>query len=59
MGSNLLKVMQEQQEIIGRQSRLIAELVATLESWETVAGYDGAELKERVLEMQKAERQVL
>lgn len=59
MGSNLLKVMQEQQEIITRQSRLIAELVATLESWETVAGYDGAELKERVLEMQKAERQVL
>lgn len=59
MGSNLLKVMQEQQEIIARQSRLIAELVATLESWETVAGYDGAELKERVLEMQKAERQVL
>lgn len=59
MGSNLLKVVQEQQEIIARQSRLIAELVATLESWETVAGYDGAELKERVLEMQKAERQVL
>ena len=59
MGSNLLKVVQEQQEIIARQSRLIAELVATLESWETVAGYDSAELKERVLEMQKAERQVL
>ena len=48
MGSNLLKVVQEQQEIIARQSRLIAELVATLESWETVAGYDGADLKERV-----------
>ena len=55
----LLRTIQEQQEIIEKQSKLIAELVATLESWETVAGYDGAELKERVLEMQKAERQVL
>lgn len=59
MSSNLLKAVQEQQEIIERQSRLIAELAATLESWETVAGYDGKELKEQALELQRAERKVL
>ena len=48
----LLKVVQEQQEIIERQNGLIADLVTTLESWEQTAGYDGAELKERALEMQ-------
>ena len=52
----LLKVVQEQQEIIERQSGLIADLVTTLESWEQTAGYDGAELKERALEMQVRER---
>lgn len=55
----LLKVVQEQQEIIERQSGLIADLVTTLGSWEQTAGYDGAELKERALEMQIRERQVL
>ena len=55
----LLKVVQEQQEIIERQSGLIADLVTTLENWEQTAGYDGAELKERALEMQIRERQVL
>lgn len=59
MSSDLLKVVQEQQEIIEKQSRLIAELAAALENWETVADYDGADLKERVLELQRAERQVL
>ena len=52
----LLKVVQEQQEIIERQSGLIADLVTTLESWEQTAGYDGAELKERALEMRIRER---
>ena len=46
MSSNLLRVVQEQQETIEKQSRLIADLIATLESWEQTAGYDGAELKE-------------
>lgn len=52
----LLKVVQEQQEIIERQNGLIADLVTTLENWEQTAGYDGAELKERALEMQIRER---
>lgn len=43
----LLKVLEEQQEIIQQQSRLIVELVDTIESWEQAAGYDGEELKER------------
>lgn len=47
MSSNLLRVVQEQQETIEKQSRLIADLIATLESWEQTAGYDGVELKER------------
>ncbi len=59
MGNNLLQVLHEQQKIIEEQSRLIVDLTATLESWESVAGYDGAELKERVLNLQKAERQDL
>ena len=46
-GKALLKVLEEQQEIIQQQSRLIAELVDTIESWEQTAGYDGEELKER------------
>lgn len=51
----LLKVVAEQQETIARQSRLIADLVTTLESWEQTARYDGAELKKRAEELQ-AER---
>lgn len=53
MGNNLLQVLHEQQEIIEQQSRLIVDLTATLENWESVAGYDGAELKERALDLQK------
>lgn len=59
MGNNLLQVLQEQQNIIEQQSRLIVDFTATLENWESVAGYDGAELKERALNLQKAERQDL
>ena len=59
MSSNLLRVVQEQKETIEKQGRLIADLITTLESWEQTAGYDGAELKERALEMQIRERQVL
>lgn len=46
-GKALLKVLEEQQEIIQQQSRLIVELVDTIESWEQTGGYDGEELKER------------
>ena len=53
MSSNLLRVVQEQQETIEKQSRLIADLIATL------AGYDGAELKERAKDLQLRERQDL
>ena len=59
MGNDLLQVLHEQQNIIEQQSRLIVDLTATLENWESVAGYDGAELKERALNLQKAERQGL
>ena len=59
MSKILLQVLHEQQKTIEKQSRLIAELTATLENWESVAGYDGAELKERALNLQKAERQDL
>lgn len=52
----LLRVVQEQQETIEKQSRLIADLVTILESWESVAGFGGAELKERAADLQKAER---
>ena len=48
MGNNLLQVLQEQQNIIEQQSRLIVDLTATLENWESVAGYDGAGLKDRI-----------
>ena len=51
--------VQEQQETIEKQSRLIADLIATLESWEQTAGYDGAELKERAENLQLRERQDL
>ena len=57
MSSNLLRVVQEQQETIEKQSRLIADLIATLESWEQTVGYDGAELKERAENLQLRERQ--
>ena len=56
MSSNLLRVVQEQQETIEKQSRLIADLIATLESWEQTAGYDGAERAEN---LQLRERQDL
>ena len=59
MSSNLLRVVQEQQETIEKQSRLIADLIATLESWEPTAGYDGEELKERAKDLQLRERQDL
>ncbi len=59
MSSNLLRVVQEQQETIEKQSRLIADLIATLESWERTAGYDGEELKERAKDLQLRERQDL
>jgi hypothetical protein len=59
MSSNLLRVVQEQQETIEKQSRLIADLIATLENWEQTAGYDGAELKERAENLQLRERQDL
>ncbi len=59
MSKDLLRVVQEQQAIIGQQSGLIADLITTLESWETAAGYEGAELKERAIELQIRERQVL
>ena len=59
MSSNLLRVVQEQQETIEKQSRLIADLRATLESWELTAGYDGAEQKERAKDLQLRERQDL
>lgn len=59
MGNDLLQVLHEQQNIIEQQSRLIVDLTATLENWESVAGYDGAELKERALNLQKVERQDL
>lgn len=52
MGNNLLRVVEEQQETIERQGRLIADLITTLESWEQAAGYDGAELKERAESLQ-------
>lgn len=55
MSSNLLRVVQEQQETIEKQSRLIADLIATLESWEQTVGYDGAELKERAENLQLRE----
>ena len=44
---------------IEKQSRLIADLIATLESWEQTASYDGAELKERAKDLQLRERQDL
>lgn len=59
MSSNLLRVVQEQQETIEKQSRLIVDLIATLESWEQTAGYDGEELKERAKDLQLRERQNL
>ena len=59
MSSNLLRVVQEQQETIEKQSRLIVDLIATLESWEQTAGYNGEELKERAKDLQLRERQDL
>ena len=46
-GNALRKVLEEQQESIQQKSRLVVELVDTVESWEQTAGYDGEELKER------------
>lgn len=50
-GNALLKTLEEQQGIIQRQSRLIAELVEVIESWEQMAGYDAGKLKERAAEL--------
>ena len=52
MSKELLRVAEEQSDIIEQQSRLIADLIATLESWEQTARYDGAELKERAEKLQ-------
>ena len=59
MSSNLLRAVQEQQETIEKQSRLIADVKATLDSWEQTAGYDGEEMKERAKDLQLRERQDL
>ncbi len=59
MRGNLLNVLQKQQEIIEKQSRLIVDLTSTLENWEDMEGYDGKSLKERVLNLQEAEREEL
>jgi|InofroStandDraft_1065614.scaffolds.fasta_scaffold115379_2 hypothetical protein len=59
MTGSLIKVLQKQQEIIEEQSRLIVELTATLENWESTAGYDGACLKESALKLQEVEREEL
>lgn len=59
MVEGAIRVIEEQQEIINIQSRLIADMAATLESWENVAGFDGAELKRRAADLQAAERQDL
>ena len=55
MSDSTIKVILEMQEIISKQSRLIADLVAALESWELVAGFDGKELKERAKDLQESE----
>lgn len=52
MGNNLLRVVEEQQKTIAQQSRLIADLITILESWEQTAGYDSAGLKERAENLQ-------
>ena len=52
MKSYLLRVVEEQQETIEKQGRLIADLITALENWEQTAGYDGAELKERAEKLQ-------
>jgi hypothetical protein len=49
------RVIEEQQEIINMQSRLIADLISTLENWELVAEFDGKELKERAINLQERE----
>lgn len=46
-GKALFKLLEEQQETIRRQGRLIVELVEVIENWEQTAGYDAKELKER------------
>ena len=59
INKNNTQFKHSQQETIEKQSRLIADLIATLESWEQTAGYDGAELKERAENLQLRERQDL
>ena len=51
--------LEEEQETIEKQSRLIGYLIASLESWEKTAGYDGEELKERAKDLQLRERKDL
>lgn len=55
MSNSTMRAIEEMQEIIVVQSRLIADLVAALESWELVAGFDGKELKERAKDLQERE----
>lgn len=55
MSDSTMRVIEEMQKIIAVQSRLIADLVAALESWELVAGFDGKELKERAKDLQERE----
>lgn len=45
------EVIVKQQGTIRRQSDLIADLMVTLENWETVADYDGTELKKRAMNL--------
>ena len=55
MSDSIMRAVGEMQEIISLQSKLIADLVAALESWELVAGFDGKELKERAKDLQERE----
>lgn len=55
MSDSIMRAVGEMQEIISLQSKLIADLVAALESWELVAGFDGKELKERAKDLQESE----
>lgn len=55
MSDSIMRAVGEMQEIISLQSKLIADLVAILESWELVAGFDGKELKERARDLQESE----
>lgn len=49
----------EDRQTIEAMSKQGSSVIATLESWEQTAGYDGAELKERAENLQLRERQDL